>query len=688
MKASPSGVRIGVDVGGTFTDFVLCDPSGKMSFHKAPSTPDDPSVALIDGLLTLLDQQELAAHDVSAIVHGTTIGLNAIIRRKGAKIGLIVTSGYRDVLEIARCRMPSSFDFHASKEVPLVPRMRIVELDARFSAHGGLSVAPTDADIAECGQKLASLGVDAAALVLINGYVAPASEAELAKRISAAAGGLHITSAASIWPEIREYERTLVACLNTYIQPLVQSYFQLLEARLASRGFTAPLVVTASNGGSLSVESAIDRPVETILSGPASGVMAAARLAQQTETPAIITFDMGGTSSDIAIASGGMPELSTRTDIGGLPLVLPVVDVSAIGAGGGSIVWVDPHGLLKVGPQSAGARPRPVSYGHGGTLPTITDCYLALGYIDPTRFLGGRMVLDADAAGYALQAIGSAMKLSEEGSDFGARVAQGALSVTTAGMASALFKTLAERGLDPRDFALVPFGGAGPTHANLLAEEVGIPHIIVPMAAGTFCAMGAAGADLRRDFARSLRKPLDVENARLLFETFEALASEGKRWLASEGSTSIGTRCVRSIDMRYEGQAYELRVPLEDETRDLAQVAEAFNLEHERIYGFSDATAAIEICTVRLAAIGATPELPAATLGSVSDGEHAGKYRKIFHRDAWVEAALYQRALLAPNQRFSGPAIVEQEDTTVVVLPGWNARVDAAGNLHLKRAQA
>ncbi|MHB2266103.1 hydantoinase/oxoprolinase family protein [Aliihoeflea sp. PC F10.4] len=686
MNTSSSGVRIGIDVGGTFTDFVLSDPSGEMAFYKEPSTPDDPSRALIDGLSTLLEQRGLAASDVSALMHGTTIGLNAIIQRKGARIGLIVTSGYRDILEIARCRMPSSFDFHASKEVPLVPRRRIVELNARFSARGELSATPSDAQIAACGKELASLDLDAAALVLINGYASPANEAEIARKICAAAGGLRITSAASIWPEIREYERTLVACLNAYIQPLVQSYFERLKSGLAERGFTAPIVVTASNGGSLSVESAIDRPVETILSGPASGVMAAARLAQQTETPGIITFDMGGTSSDIAIASGGMPELSTRTDIGGLPLVLPVVDVGAIGAGGGSIVWVDAHGVLKVGPQSAGARPGPVSYARGGTQPAVTDCYLTLGYIDPAGFLGGRMVLDAAAARDALCAIGAALKLGGNESDLAAAAAQGALSVTTAGMASALFKTLAERGLDPRGFSLVPFGGAGPTHASLLAEEVGIPHIIVPLAAGTFCAMGAAGADLRRDFARSLRKPLDAGNTKLLFDTFDALAQEGERWLESEGSSRIATLFARSIDMRYQGQAYELRVVLDDEACDLDAVAEAFNREHERIYGFRDATASIEISTVRLAAIGVTPDLPTAALKSVGEPAQPSGQREIFVRDAWLEAAIYKRVALAPGQRFAGPAIVEQEDTTVVILPGWSARVDGDGNLHLERA--
>ncbi len=685
MTSGSGHARIGIDVGGTFTDFVLADASGRLAFHKEPSTPDDPARALIEGLSALLDRTGLGPDDVSVLMHGTTIGLNAIIQRKGARIGLVVSSGYRDILEIARCRMPSSFDLHAEKEVPLVPRARIVELNARFSARNGAHTLPDEGELAACGQKLAALGVDAAALVLINGYVAPDEEADIARRLSTAAGGLPVTSAAAIWPEIREYERTLVACLNAYIQPLIERYFERLRTGLTQRGVTAPIVVTASNGGSLSAASAIARPVETILSGPASGVMAAVRLAEATGAGSIITFDMGGTSSDIAIASGGMPELSMRTDIGGLPLVLPVVDVSAIGAGGGSIVWVDPHAILKVGPQSAGARPGPVAYGLGGSEPAVTDCYLALGYIDPDGFLGGRMKLDGDAAQSALAGIGAKIGLEGEGRDLAARAAEGALAVTTTGMASALFKTLAERGLDPRGFALVPFGGAGPTHACLLAEEVGIPHVIVPPAAGTFCAMGAAGADLRRDFARSLRRPLSAENAALLAGTFAALAAEGEAWLAAEGGAHGETRLERSLDMRYAGQAYELRVRLDTATLDTIAVAEAFHREHERIYGFRDPAAAIEIGTVRLAAVGVTPELPTAKLTAVNAATPSPASRAIFYRGAWVEAAVHARADLAPGRTLSGPAIVGQDDTTVVILPGWSGRVDAAGNLHLER---
>ena len=534
-----NGARIGIDVGGTFTDFVLFDPDRKSLIHyKEPSTPEDPSQALIVGLQSLLKKADLGADQIDTLMHGTTIGLNAIIQRRGAKIALIVSEGYRDILEIARSRMPSSFDFHASKEEPLVPRHRIIEVGARLSANGTTTQLPDDIALKEIAAQLNTLDVDAAALVLINGYTNPSVEKELAQKISDKTNGLSITSAAAIWPEIREYERTLIACLNAYIQPLMQRYFEGLKTGLARDGVHAPILVTASNGGSLSIGSAQERPVETILSGPASGVMAAARLAATSGVRAIITFDMGGTSSDIAVAQDGSAALATKTDIGGLPLVLPVVDVSAIGAGGGSIVWVDDHGVLKVGPRSAGAMPGPISYGRGGTEPTVTDCYLTLGYIDPTGFLGGRMQLESAPAAAALAQIGNRIGFQDENA--AAEAAQGSLAVTTAGMATELYKTLAARGLDPASFALVPFGGAGPTHANLLAEEVGIARIVVPPAAGTFCALGAAAADLRRDFVRSLRRELDEATAATLAETFEALAAEGNDWLNQEGEQSTG----------------------------------------------------------------------------------------------------------------------------------------------------
>lgn len=678
-----SGARIGIDVGGTFTDFVLFDPGrNSLTYYKEPSTPDEPSRALIEGLRALLDKASCGPQDIDALMHGTTIGLNAIIQRRGARIALVVSEGYRDILEIARSRMPSSFDFHARKEEPLVPRHRIIEIGARLSAKGKITQQPDDAATADVARQLKALDVDAAALVLINGYTDPAFETALATRISQASG-LPVTPAAAIWPEIREYERTLVACLNAYIQPLMQSYFTGLKAGLTRDGVTAPILVTASNGGSLSIGSAEVRPVETILSGPASGVMAAARLVEAAGISSIITFDMGGTSSDIAVAHRGAAELATRTDIGGLPLVLPVVDVSAIGAGGGSVVQVDDHGVLKVGPRSAGAMPGPVCYGRGGTEPTVTDCYLTLGYIDPQGFLGGRMVLDAAAARTAIAAI--AKRIGREGDNAAASAAEGALAVTTAGMATELYKTLAARGLDPADFALVPFGGAGPTHANLLAEEIGIDHVVIPQAAGTFCALGAAGADLRRDFVRSLRRPLDDASAAALEEVFATLGAEGMAWLDNEGERSSKRLFRRAADMRYSGQAYELRVSLDGIAADTGSIAEAFHIEHERIYGFRDSSALVELGTVRLAVVGVMPEITSATFPTGTGAPQPEGKRGLFRNGVWLTADVYARSAFGAGDRVSGPAIIGQDDTTTIVLPGWSARCDNAGNLHLER---
>ncbi len=679
-----SGARIGIDVGGTFTDFVLSDPrDDSLAYYKEPSTPDDPSRALIEGLKALLEKTDLAPGDIATIMHGTTIGLNAIIQRRGATIALVVSKGYRDILEIARSRMPSSFDFHASKEEPLVPRFRIIEIDARLSAAGDVTRQPDAAELDRVAAELKALKVDAAALVLINGYTTPAVERDLAAALSQKTDGLSITSAAAIWPEIREYERTLVACLNAYIQPLMLSYFNGLKIGLERDGVTAPILITASNGGSLSLTSAAERPVETILSGPASGVMAAARLAEAAGVTSIITFDMGGTSSDIAVAHAGAAQLATRTDIGGLPLVLPVVDVSAIGAGGGSIAWVDDHGVLHVGPRSAGAMPGPVSYGRGGTEPAVTDCYLALGYIDPAGFLGGRMLLDKSAAEAALALVGA--RIGMTGENAAARTAEGALAVTTAGMATELYKTLAARGLDPATFALVPFGGAGPTHANLLAEEVGIGRVVIPPAAGTFCALGGAAADLRRDFVRSLRRPLDARSAEFLQAVFAELSEEGRDWLDQEGSRTIARRIERGVDMRYAGQAYELRVELAEDCVSAEAVAEMFHREHERIYGFRDMETGVELGTARLAMVGemaklASQEIAAGSGNPVKKGE-----RTLFRKGVWLTATVYARDALGAGDAIIGPAIVEQDDTTTILLPGWGARVDRAGNLHLER---
>nr|WP_305123296.1 hydantoinase/oxoprolinase family protein [Roseomonas sp. GC11] len=474
--------------------------------------------------------------------------------------------------------------------------------------------------------------------------------------------------------------------MNAGIQPLMLRYFDRLRERLAGQGIRAPVFVTASNGGSLSLATARARPVETLLSGPASGVMAATRLARQAGVPRIITFDMGGTSSDIAIAADGEPEFATRTEIGGLPLVLPVVAVSAIGAGGGSVLRVDAQGVLKVGPESAGADPGPVAYGRGGTRPTVTDAYLVTGLIDPARFLGGRLALDSAAAHAALREIAEGLGLT--GPDAAERAAWGALRVATAGMVTEMFKTLASRGLDPAQFALLPFGGAGPTHANLLAEEAGLATVLVPAGAATFCAFGAVSADLRRDYARSLRRRLDAEGAALLAARLAALEEEARGWLAGEGGLAQDATLRRAADMRYAGQAYELRVPLDGVAPEPAALAEAFHAVHEQLYGFRDRTATVEVGTARLAIIGQVAPVPLPELPAATQPLPPAATRAVFLGEGWVRAAVHDRASLRAGHVIAGPAIIEQADTTTPILPGWRAVVDGLGNLGLERAAA
>ncbi|WP_270936117.1 hydantoinase/oxoprolinase family protein, partial [Falsiroseomonas oryzae] len=406
--------RVGIDVGGTFTDFVLAGPRG-LVFHKEPSTPDDPSAAVEAGLVALVAKAGLGMGDIGLLVHGTTLGLNAIIQRRGGPIGLVTSPGNRDVLEIARCRMPNSVDFHLTREEDLVPRDLAFEIPARITVDGTVLMRPTPADYDRVAAALRSAGVVTVAVMLLHSYLHPALEAEVAAELAARLPGVPVSASAAIWPEMREYERTLVAVLNGFIAPLMQRYFARLQDRLAARGLRAPITITASNGGTVALRTASARPIETVLSGPASGVVAAARAADRTPHQRLITLDMGGTSSDIALTRSGEPEYTTRTTVGGLPLVMPVVNVSAIGAGGGSIVWVDPQGVLKVGPRSAGAAPGPVCYGRGGTEPTVTDCYLACGFLDPANFLGGRMRLDREAAERALAPI--AERLGFTGAD-------------------------------------------------------------------------------------------------------------------------------------------------------------------------------------------------------------------------------------------------------------------------------
>jgi N-methylhydantoinase A len=683
--------RIGIDVGGTFTDFVLADAAGsRLAFHKEPSVPGDPSLAVERGLAALFAANDVAAGDVELLVHGTTIGLNAIIQRRGARMALVVSKGNRDLLEIARLRLPSSYDFTEPREAPLVPRNLVFEVSARIRSDG-TTVTPLDpAEIATLAEILAAAKVDAVAIVLLNSYRNAALEVALAEILQQSLPGVLVTTSGTIWPEVREYERGLVAGLNAYIHPLMTRYFDRLKTRVSGLSVTAPIYITANNGGTLSLETARSRPIDTVLSGPASGVVASTRIGNEAGRRQLITFDMGGTSADIAVCQTGAPEFSTSTFVGDFPLMMPVVNVGAIGAGGGSIVWVDAQGLLKVGPLSAGADPGPVCYRRGGTEPTLTDCYVALGIIDPATFLGGRMALDLAAAVAALDGI--AARLGLTGPHRAIAAAESALRVASARMATEITKLLATAGVDPREFSLVAYGGAGPTHANLLAEEAQLTAVMLPTAPGTFCALGAILADVRRDYVRTARHligavPPEQNGFLVLAAVLAELEAEARAWIATEGALIGQCDIVVSFDMRYAAQAYELEIrvpPALRPTLDSASLAELFHAEHDRLYGFREPTVPVQTATVRLGVIGRVPPVSLPEVPHTPPPVPRG-HRPVWHGGVQIQAALYARADLGRNAAIRGPAIVEQLDTTSFILPGWCATADRIGTLHLTR---
>jgi N-methylhydantoinase A len=680
--------RIGIDVGGTFTDFVLSDGSSRLVRFKEPSVPGDPSLSVARGLPRLIERAGVLPRDVGLIVHGTTLALNAIIQRRGARMGLVVSTGNRGVLEIARSQLPSAFSFLAPKEPPLVPRDLVREVSARLDVRGTVVAHATQAELADIASTFRAADVGAVTVMLLHSYANPDFELDVAARLGELLPGIAISASAGVWPERREYERCLMALMNAYVQPLMTQYLDRLSERIRDLGLTAPIYITSNSGGTLSIDTARKRPIDTILSGPASGVVAASAAAAATPFRNLITLDMGGTSADMSVIQDREPSQTTRTEVGGLPLIVPVVAVSAVGAGGGSIVWVDKQGALKVGPSSAGAMPGPACYGHGGTQATLTDCFLVAGYIDPARFLGGRLKLDTDAALAVLEQMADALGMT--GEYCAERVAEAAIRITTAVMSSEIARNLAQKGEVARNYALVAFGGAGPTHANHLADDAGIASVLVPLTPSTFCALGAILANVKRDFVSShfLRLAESGPALSALKQDFDRLEQIAGGWIASEGDLLGRARYEASADMRYSGQAFDLLVQLPDELRhapDAAILTELFHRAHEKVYSFRDTSSSVEITTERLRVVGELPPVRLPRVSSEGRVSQLSRTRSLFLDSSNITAAIYQRDDLQHGQTLLGPAIVEQEDTTTIILPGWSAAVDEIGNLLITR---
>ncbi len=679
-----SRYRLGVDIGGTFTDFALLDEAtGQLAVLKVASTPARPAASVWDGVTTLTARQGVGPDAITAFVHGTTLAVNTVIERKGAVAGLLITRGFRDVLNIGRHRIPDVFNFFSEMPAPLVPRSRVIEIPERGLADGRVALTVDEDAVAQAVDRLVAEGATAIAVSYLHSYKNGANEEATRRVIAARAPGLYVSISSEVWPQMREYERSLVAVMNAYVGRRMADYFADLEAGLRARGVRAPILSTKSNGGIMSAGEAGERPVETLLSGPAAGVIGASFVARAAGFARVITFDMGGTSADVAVVDGE-PRLSTENYVGDFPVIMPAIDVTSIGAGGGSIAWTDQDGVLKVGPQSAGATPGPACYGLGGTDVTVTDAYVTLGIIEPRRFLGGSAPLDPALAERAVAALGQRLGKSV------VETAESVLRVATSQMYAALVPLMARKAINLDEFALLPFGGAGPTHGFLLAREVGIRRVIVPPSPGVLCAIGSLVADVRRDFVRTIHRPFrragDGDLLRALREGFDTLTREGQRWLNAQNLTYTDTRHEWSLDVRYLGQSFELTMPvgaaLLTEGRDEA-LRTAFHDTYRAVYGYADDTAELEILTLRTTSIGVTgkPAMPRIGVAPASGPSGAQGERRVFLDGAFHSARVMERSGLAAGVLGDGPMVIEQYDTTVLVPAGFTVRVDELGNL-------
>jgi N-methylhydantoinase A len=680
---------LGIDIGGTFTDFTLYDAErDRVVGLKVPSTPHDFAEAVATGLERLAGEHDVDPRQIDVVVHGTTIAVNTLIQRTGARLGLLVTEGFRDILEIQRLRLPNPLDLYGGRPEPLIPRARVAEVRERLRADGREDTALDDAGVGEGARRLVQHGAEGLVVSFLHAYRAPTHERRARTLVEAAAPGVPVSTSHEVWPEAREYERTALAVLDAYVQPKVRRYLEGFEAALAARGVPAVPHVTKSNGGIMPVAAARRETVTTLLSGPASGVVGAAYVAAAAGFEDLITLDVGGTSADIAVVERGRPRYSTAEHIGGIPVMMPVVGVTAIGAGGGSVAWVDEVGVPKVGPQSTGAHPGPACYGRGGTDATLSDAFLVSGFLDPDRFLGGRMPLDRTLAEAAITRFGDRLGMPMH------EAAESIVRVAVANMFAAFTRILSRAGVDPRSFALVAFGGAGPLVGSLLAREVGIPTVFVPRAPGTLCALGAITADILNDAVRTVQSRLDAVDLAWLAGEQRALEDELGAWIERHGVAVTDVAFRHSADMRYVGQSYDIEVPLDPPGPDgrrpeagdaaAAHLAAAFHKAHERVFGHADPRAPVEIVNLRVQLRGVRPHVPLAEVPA-GTGAPASGTRRIWLDGRPVEAGVYERHRLGHGDRVLGPAIVEQPDTTVLVPAGDVADVDRFGNLIVHR---
>jgi N-methylhydantoinase A len=667
---------VGVDVGGTFTDFSARNvKSGALVVHKRPSTPGDPSEAIMKGFSELREKIDFETEEVQRFAHGTTVATNALLQRKGAKVAVVTTRGFRDLLEIGRQVRPAIYDLQQDAAPPLADRRHRLEVAERIGPDGAIIEPLTDDAIDAVLAEIAALDdVQAVAVCLLFSYINPDHERRIADRLRDRRPDLSVSISSEVQPEFREYERFSTALINAFLQPEVGLYIDRLQQSINRVAPQARFGIFQSSGGLMSAEKAAQFPVRTALSGPAAGAVGAAAAGAASGIGDIITLDIGGTSTDVCLIRDGRTEFTYVREIAGFRIRLPMVDIHTVGAGGGSIAWIGADGLMKVGPESAGAVPGPACYGKGGARPTVTDANVFLHRL-PLDLVGGGLMIDRAKAEAVIEEIAETLRISA------VKAALGITGIATSNMTRAIRAVSTEKGYDPRDFTLMPFGGAGGLHAFEVARALGIGHLLVPLAPGILCADGLLEAELQENFVATCRTPLNLGAVAPLAAAAEDLIRQGRAWLAEEADGTESGRLILSLDMRYVGQNYELPVEVKGDLGNLDALREAFFAAHVRSYGYADREAPVEIVNIRAKTLArlvrgmSDPTDPEGPMEPVSVSQ------TWFDERAPVDTPVYQRATLPSGAKLRGPAIISQYDATTVVPPGARLVVDAARNL-------
>lgn len=663
--------RVAVDIGGTFTDLVVEREGAAARVSKVLTTADD----LVRGVVEAVEAAEVPLADAGLFIHGTTSGLNTLLERRGARVALVTTRGFRDVYLIGRGHRPDMYDLRYRKPEPLLERDAIFEIDERVGADGEELIPVDRAQLEVVAKEVVAGGFDAVAVCLVHAYAEPRHELEVREHLRASLEGVPILLSHETAPEWREYERSSTVVTSAYITPKVQSYLQRIREALAARGLQVPLHITQSNGGAMRAEVAADRAVLTLFSGPVGGVVGGREMGRELGLPNLICVDMGGTSFDVSLVRDGEVGLQSEFELQGLPILAPAVELVTIGAGGGSIIHVE-HGGLRVGPKSAGSSPGPACYGNGGTEPTVSDANLVLGRLPSAQRLAGSMELDLHAAERAMQQVGDTLGLSE------GDLAEQALEVTHFAMAEAIRELTVERGLHPKDFALAAFGGAGPLHAAFLADELEIDRVVIPAHSGAFSAWGMLQGDIRHDVVTTFYRRFEAAAADLP-TVIEGLKADVMEVLSQEAGSTHDVRYEVTVDLRYVGQEYSLLVALPGRTADEA-LAAAFHAAYQERYGHSNPQAPIEFVAVRVAGIVGFPHAARGTASPAGETAPVATQEVVFEGRAW-SCPVYVREAI--NREVPGPAIVIEASTTTVVPPNWRIGPSDSAHLVMTRAQ-